>query len=71
MLGEFALSRRELERGAAEAVVSEVLKRRRPLERKSQERFERVFAERPNAFMKRIGAYLLHPQTRGVRGSAP
>lgn len=70
MLGEFALSRRELARGAAEAVVSEVLKRRRPLERKSQERFERVFAERPNAFMKRIGAYLLHPQARGIRGSA-
>jgi CHAD domain-containing protein len=58
VLGEFALSRRELSPEAAEALVALVLKRRKPLERRAAGQFARVFAERPGAFARRIGGYL-------------
>jgi CHAD domain-containing protein len=62
VLGEFALSRRELPAEAAEALVALVLRRRKPLERRAAAQFDRLFAERPGAFAKRIAAYLEHPQ---------
>ncbi len=77
VLGEFALSRRELSTDAVEALVTLVLSRRRPLERKAKAQFERLFAERPGAFARRIEGYLEHPQRKPRRaarragGSAP
>jgi len=67
VLGEFALSRRELPSEAAEALVALVLRKRKPLERKAALQFERLFAERPGAFERRMAAYLAHPQQRGAR----
>ena len=64
VLGEFALSRRELDSVEAESLVQLILRKRRPLERRAQSQFERLFAERPNAFARRIGAYLAFPQKR-------
>jgi CHAD domain-containing protein len=58
VLGEFALGRRELSPEAAEALVALVLKRRKPLERRAAGHFERVFAERPGAFARRMEGYL-------------
>ena len=62
VLGEFALSRRELSAEAAENLVELVLRARRPLERRAHSQFERSFAERPGAFARRISAYFAHPQ---------
>jgi CHAD domain-containing protein len=62
VLGEFALARRELSTEASEQLVKLVLRRRRPLERKAAAQFERIFAERPGAFARRIAGYLAHPQ---------
>jgi CHAD domain-containing protein len=62
VLGEFALSRRELPAEASETLVALVLRRRKPLERRAAAQFDRLFAERPGAFAKRIAAYLAHPQ---------
>ena len=62
VLGEFALTRRELPGEAAEALVALVLRRRKPLERRAAALFARLFAERPGAFARRIAAYLEHPQ---------
>jgi CHAD domain-containing protein len=62
VLGEFALSRRELPAEGSEALVALVLRRRKPLERRAAAQFDRLFAERPGAFAKRIAAYLAHPQ---------
>ena len=62
MLGEFALSRRELPAEAAETLVALVLRRRKPLERRAHNQFERLFAERPGAFARRISAYFAHPK---------
>jgi CHAD domain-containing protein len=67
VLGEFALSRRELAGEDAEALVALVLRKRKPLERKAARQFERLFAERPGAFERRMAAYLAHPQQRGAR----
>jgi CHAD domain-containing protein len=67
VLGEFALSRRELSGEAAEALVALVLRKRKPLERKAALQFERLFAERPGAFERRMAAYLSHPQQRGAK----
>jgi len=67
VLGEFALSRRELSGEAAEALVALVLRKRKPLERKAAQQFERLFAERPGAFERRIAAYLAHPQQKAAR----
>jgi CHAD domain-containing protein len=64
ILGEFALSRRELSAEDAAAFVDAVERRRRPLARKARSLFERVFAERPSAFARRLSAYLAHPQGR-------
>jgi CHAD domain-containing protein len=64
MLGEFALSRRELTAEAAEALVALVLRRRKPLERRAFEQFSRIFAERPGAFERRFAGYLMHPQKK-------
>jgi CHAD domain-containing protein len=63
-LGEFALSRPEALREATDEVVERVLAKRRPLQRRAREQFERLYAERPGAFMRRIGAYLAHPRKR-------
>ncbi len=62
VLGEFALSRREVSAEAAEHLVALVLRARRPVERRARSQFERLFAERPGAFARRIGAYIAHPQ---------
>lgn len=62
MLGEFALARHELSSEASEQLIALVLKKRRPLERKASAQFERLFAERPGAFERRIGAYLSYPR---------
>ncbi len=67
VLGEFALSRRELSGEAAEALVALVLRKRKPLERKAAQQFERLFAERPGAFERRMAAYLAHPQQKAAR----
>ena len=64
VLGEFALARHELSPRASEELIELVLKKRRPLERKASEQFERLFSERPNAFERRIGAYLANPQKK-------
>jgi len=64
VLGEFALARRELPSEAGEQVVALVLRRRKPLERKAHAQFDRLFAERPGAFTRRIAAYLSHPQRK-------
>jgi CHAD domain-containing protein len=72
VLGEFALSRRELPSDLAEELGELVLRRRRPLERRAAAQFERAFAERPGAFARRIGAYLAHPQGKlPVMATAP
>ena len=62
VLGEFALSRREVTSEAIEEFVALVLRKRRPLERRARSQFERLFAERPGAFGRRIACYLAHPQ---------
>jgi len=62
VLGEFALSRRELSAEAIAAFVAVVLKKRRPSEKRAREQFERLFAERPGAFARRMASYLAHPQ---------
>ena len=64
MLGEFALTRRELEPEAAQAVVVAVLRRSKPLERRARDQFERAFAERPGGMARRLAAYLAHPQRK-------
>jgi len=64
MLGEFALSRLELPHGVAEEILDRVLSNRRPIERRAREQFERLYAERPGAFMRRMRAYLAHPRKR-------
>ena len=64
VLGEFTLSRRELSAAAVEAVVAEVLKRRKPLEHRAHEQYNRIFAERPGAFERRFAGYLAFPQKR-------
>jgi CHAD domain-containing protein len=66
VLGEFALSRRELSSEASEALVALVLQRRKPLERRAAAQFGRLFAERPGAFAKRIAAYLAQPQNKAA-----
>jgi CHAD domain-containing protein len=66
VLGEFALSRRELSGEGAEGLVALVLRKRKPLERKAAQQFERLFAERPGAFERRMAAYLAHPQQKAA-----
>jgi len=66
VLGEFALSRRELSPEAINEFVAVVLRKRRPCERRAREQFERLFPERPGAFARRMAGYLAHPQ----KGSA-
>jgi hypothetical protein len=68
MLGEFALARHELSGATAEALVALVLRRRKPLEKRAAEKFERLFAERPGAFARRVAAYLAHPQNHPRAG---
>ena len=62
VLGEFALSRRELSSEAIEAFGATVLRKRRPIARRAREQFERSFAERPDDFERRMAGYLAHPQ---------
>lgn len=64
VLGEFALSRRELSPAVVEAFVAVVLRKRKPLERRARDQFERLFVERPGAFERRIASYLAHPLRR-------
>lgn len=70
MLGEFALSRRELDPERAEELVELVLRKRKPIERRARLQYQRLYAERPGAFMRRMAAYLEHPQKK-VRDSRP
>jgi CHAD domain-containing protein len=70
VLGEFALARRELPAESAETLVALALRRRKPQERRAAAQFERLFAERPGAFARRIAAYLANPQHR-ARSQAP
>ena len=76
VLGDFAGGRPELPAGAAEALDAAIARRRRPLERRAQAQFARLFAERAGAFERRIASYLEHPQHKpgrstpaGFRGS--
>jgi CHAD domain-containing protein len=62
MLGEFALSCQEAPREIAAEIVDCVLAKRGPIERRARGQFERLYAERPGAFMRRMGAYLAHPR---------
>jgi CHAD domain-containing protein len=61
-LGEFALSCSEAPREVAGEIVDCVLAKRGPIERRARAQFERLYAERPGAFMRRMGAYLAHPR---------
>jgi CHAD domain-containing protein len=62
MLGEFALSCPETPREVAAEIVDRVLAKRGTIERRARSQFERLYAERPGAFMRRMGAYLAHPR---------
>ena len=64
VLGEFALSRRELPAERAEELVELVLRKRKPIERRAAAQYERLYAERPGAFVRRLAAYLEHPQKK-------
>ena len=66
VLGEFALTRRELSGAAAEELAAAALRRRKPLERRAAAQFGRLFAERPGAFTRRIAAYLAHPHQKAA-----
>ncbi len=62
ILAEFARGRPELPSAEAEGLIALVAHRSRPLERRANEQFSRLFLERPGAFERRIAAYLEHPQ---------
>jgi CHAD domain-containing protein len=62
VLAEFARSRPELPRAEAEGLIALIAHRSRPLERRANEQFSRLFVERPGAFERRIAAYLERPQ---------
>jgi CHAD domain-containing protein len=64
VLAEFVHKRPELTGGEAEALLALIARRRRPLERRADERFARLFAERPSAFERRLAAYLERPQRK-------
>jgi CHAD domain-containing protein len=71
VLGEFARGRPELPRAAAEGLIALIAHRSRPLARRANEQFCRLFAERPSAFERRIAAYLEHCQRKpGARAPA-
>ena len=62
MLAEFVHAHPELSREATEALLALIARRRRPLARRADERFARLFAERPSAFERRLAASLERPQ---------
>jgi CHAD domain-containing protein len=64
VLAEFAAARAELtpERKVAVAVL--IAKRRRPLARRAAQLYARLFAERPSAFERRIGATIENPRRK-------
>jgi CHAD domain-containing protein len=64
ILAEFARGRPELPHAEAEGLIALVAHRSRPLERRANEQFSRLFVERPGAFEQRIAAYLERPQRK-------
>ncbi|MGD0764554.1 MAG: CHAD domain-containing protein [Roseiarcus sp.] len=64
VLAEFARGCAELPDGEAEALLALIARRSRPLERRVNERFSRLFSERSGAFERRIAAYLERPRRK-------
>jgi CHAD domain-containing protein len=61
VLGTFAAEYGELAPQALEDLGSRVTAKQTKLRRRANVEFERLFAEKPNAFATRIGAYLANP----------
>jgi CHAD domain-containing protein len=61
VLGTFAAEYGELPPQALEDLGSRVTAKQTKLRRRANVEFERLFAEKPNAFATRIGAYLANP----------
>jgi CHAD domain-containing protein len=61
VLGTFAAEYGELAPQALEDLGSRVTAKQTKLKRRANVEFERLFAEKPNAFATRIGAYLANP----------
>ena len=64
VLAEFARSRPELPPAEAEAILKLVAKKQRPLERRAERLYARLFAEKPADFERRLAAYLDHPRLK-------
>jgi len=64
VLAEFAAARPELTPEQKVAVAVLIAKRRRPLARRAAQLYARLFAERPSAFERRIGAYIENPRRK-------
>jgi len=64
VLAEFAAARPELTTEQKVAVAVLIAKRRRPLARRAAQLYARLFAERPSAFERRIGAYIENPRRK-------
>jgi CHAD domain-containing protein len=62
VLAEFARGRSELPREEFDGLIALIEQRARPLERRAEEQFSRLFAERPGAFERRLAIYLERPQ---------
>ncbi len=64
VLAEFAAARPELTPEQKVAVALLIAKRRRPLARRAAQLYARLFAERPSAFERRIGATIENPRRK-------
>jgi CHAD domain-containing protein len=71
VLAEFASARPELPQRDKDALMALIARRRRPLERRAEQQFARLFAERPGAFERRIATYLEQPQRKPGGRKAP
>jgi len=61
VLGTFAAEHGQLQPQALEELGARMAVKQNKLRRRANVEFERLFAETPNAFATRIGAYLNHP----------
>jgi CHAD domain-containing protein len=64
VLAEFAAARPELTPEQKVAVAVLVARRRRPLARRAAQLYARLFADRPSAFERRIGAIIENPRRK-------
>jgi CHAD domain-containing protein len=71
VLAEFAAARPELTPEQKVAVAVLIAKRRRPLARRAAQLYARLFAERPAAFERRLGAYVENPRQKPPARKAP